>query len=211
VKHKTLLKIDDSVVFNRLLSYLEVCCREIEELSVRINNTYNLKNGHLTEQIFHWKNDTTRIENDDTQELRKYLKRQFDWKWVTTANIVLPDQCNLEISGLGHHALISLNVHKSSATLRLNGKEVFEFIIRKTDKMIIIEAPTKQRLDRLYLQTFSISLRIRVQELIFSTLSAYGTYFAAPALQILGRDEKFRRSLKDTKEEFNKRYKLFTT
>jgi hypothetical protein len=211
VKRKTLLKIDDSVVFTRLLSYLEVCCREVEELLHRLKYTDNSKNGFLTEQIFYWKNDPTRLENDDIEKLRKFLVKQFYWKWITKADIVLSNQNNLEISGFRHHALISLNEKENSATLWLNGKKIFQFLVRQADKMFIIEAITKQRLDKLYMKFFRSFQHTRVQELIFSILSAYGTYSAAPTLQILGRDGKFMRSLHDTKEEFDRRYELFTT
>ena len=113
------------------------------------------------------------------EKLRKFLVKQFYWKWITKADIVLLNQNNLEISGFRHHALISLNEKENSATLWLNGKKIFQFLVRQADKMFIIEAITKQRLDKLYMKFFRNFQHTRVQELIFSILSAYGTYSAA--------------------------------
>ena len=164
----------------KLLSYLEECCREIEEISYKINHTYNSKNGYMTEQIFYWKNDFSRIQMEYTKSLRKFMIQEFNWKWVTKANIVLSsDQNSLEISDHTNYALITLNNQRDGATLSLNGKKIFEFIVRPAIDMLILEAPTKQRLDTYYMLLFQLSQQIRAQGLIFSILSAYGSKFAA--------------------------------
>jgi hypothetical protein len=61
-------------------------------------------------------------------------------------------------------------------------------------------------LEEFYVRIFQMSIHARIQELIFSLMSSYGV--ASAAIRILSQDPKFKQALKDTKNQFDKRYNL---
>jgi hypothetical protein len=60
-----------------------------------------------------------------------------------------------------------------------------------------------------YMESFLLSLHIRAQQLIFFILSIYVEPGCSAAMQILRQDPKFMQLLKETKDEFEKKYAFF--
>jgi hypothetical protein len=135
IEYETLRMIDDSLVFDRLLSYLRDCCKALNFTVYAINHTYIQKNGYVTNPLFIWENIPK--EDYDTQSLRDFLKTKFQWDWINKATI-RRDNDVMEISCSQYHALIKMNENKTKAKLIVRGKQTYEFTARSlTDKTAI--------------------------------------------------------------------------
>ena len=138
--------------------------------------------------------------------LREFLKQKFKQDWLDKAEIrKTDDEKGITVSHGLKSLLISLNKERTSATVSYRGKKYYEFIIRVGFGQDTVEVPIAA-LEEFYVKIFQLSIRVRIQELIFSLISNYG--FASAAIEILSQDPKFKRALTDTKSEFDKRYHL---
>jgi hypothetical protein len=210
IEYETLGKIDDSLVFDRLLSYLRDCCKTINFTAYAINHTYIQKNGYVTNPLFIWQNIPK--EDFDTQSLRDFLKTKFQWDWINKATIKRTDDV-IEISYSQYHALIKMNENQTKAELVVRGKQTYEFNARSlTDKTAIdtdefvIEGlrPFKITVSEYHVLQFLIFQQTRLLEFISSLFLIYGS--RSPAIEVLSKDEKFLRSLKKMKKHFDKVY-----
>lgn len=213
IEYETLKKIADSVVLERLLIYLRDCCKSLD-LSVRaINDTYNQKNGYITNQLFIWEN----IPNDeyDIQSLRNFLETKFHWNWISRATI-RRDENVIEISYLQHHAIIKINFKQTKAKLTVRGKPRYEFTTKRlTDTVAVytdefaVEGLRPFRITVLELNVlqFIIFQQTRMLEFISTLFLIYGS--KSQTTEILSTDKKFVQSVKKMKRHFDKVYGFF--
>lgn len=208
IKEETILQIRDSAILSRIFSYLHQCCKQIEDMIYAINHTYNQKNGYLTDQLFIW--DNIAKEDQDTQQLRNFLKQKFKWNWLDSAEIKKTEDRNgITISYELNSMLISIDKKNRKATLSFRGRKKYEFIIRKSIDQFIVEVPTIP-LELHYILNFLISNQRHIPEFVVSLISNYAPYSLAPTFKILGQDERFTEALKKTKNQFDRRYNLIT-
>jgi hypothetical protein len=207
IKRETLLKISDSAIFSHTFSYLHDCCKTVQETLYMISHTYNQKNGNLTRQLFSW--DNIHNSDQDKEVLRYFLKQRFKWNWLDKAEIRKTEDGNSTSVSYGLNSLlISLNKEKTKATLSLRGKKQLEFIVRES-KVWTFEVPIIS-LEEIHMRILQTSIRTRVQQLIFSLLSSYDPEHGSisAAIRILSQDKRFMVALRDTKDQFDKRYNL---
>lgn len=204
ITQDSLLKITDSVIFSKILIYLHECYDRIQETFHIINHTYNQRNGYLTNQLFVWQN--VHDLSNDTKVLRDFLKQKFKLDWIDKAEIRKSDDENgITVSHGLESLLISLNKERTSATVSYRGKKYYEFIVRAGLGQYTVEVPIAA-IEEFHVRIFQMSIQARIQELIFSLISSYGV--ASAAIRILSQDPKFKQALKDTKNQFDKRYYL---
>ncbi|MDP9289187.1 MAG: hypothetical protein M3P08_13455 [Thermoproteota archaeon] len=207
IKPDTLLKIRDSAIFSHTFSYLHDCCKTVQETLYMISHTYNQKNGNLTRQLFSW--DNIPNSDQDKEVLRYFLKQRFKWNWLDNAEIRKTEDGNsISVSYGLNSLLISLNKEKTKATLSFRGKKQLEFIVKEskvwTFEVLIIS------LEEIHMRIFQTSIHTYVQQLIFSLLSNYGPERGSisAAIQFLYQDKRFMVALRETKDQFDKRYSL---
>lgn len=207
IKRDTLLKISDSAIFSHTFSYLRDCCKTVQETLYMISHTYNQTNGNLTRQLFSW--DNIPNADQDKEVLRYFLKQRLRSNWLDKAEIRKTEDQNSIIVSYGLNSLlISLNKEKTKATLSFRGKKQLEFIVRESE-VWTFEVPIIS-LEEIHMRIFQTSLHTRVQQLIFSLLSNYdperGSISAA--IRILSQDKRFMKALRETKDQFDKRYNM---
>lgn len=221
IQGSSLLKIIDSFLYSLLCRYLNDCLREIRELLISIDNTYNSKNGYLTNQVCIWNNVST--AEYDTNALRNFLLQKFKWNWLYNASISKTENGNgIKVSHGSNTILITLNQEKTKAILRSRGKELYELIVReirannynnnRSESMLVIYADeflifpdkglSKISVVQSYLDTFRRFLQSRIMELIFSLSLVYKAKL--PAINVLAQDQDFIKQLNVTKVHFDR-------
>lgn len=227
IQRSSLLKITDSFVFSLLCKYLNDCCRRVQELLRSIDNTYNSKDGYLTNEVCIWNNVST--AEYDTTALRIFLLLKFKWNWLDKASIAKTDSGNgVKVSHGLNTILIILNQEKTKATISLRGKKLYELIIReirannyndnKSESRLVVYADEflifpdqgflKISVVQSYLETFRRFLQSRIMELIFSLSLVYKAKL--PTINILEDDQNFIKQLNVTKVHFDRWYSFFS-
>jgi hypothetical protein len=226
IKRDTLLKIGDSAIFDQAFSYLYDCYQRVEDTIPSIIHKGQIdnqtQNGYVTRRLFSWD-----LSNDDKDILRSFLKQKYKWNWVDNAKVSKTRDGNtIKISDGLNSVLIKLNsVLKTKAALVFNRKKVpeviYEFVVQGSD--VYTSQPYRSYLRTLdpsrlpppispeedYMESFLYFLLIRAQQLIFSILSNYVEPGYSAAMRILRHDPKFMQVLKETKNEFEKKYAFF--
>ena len=228
IQRNTLLNIDDTAVFSTVYAYLYDCCKNIEQLLMQIDNTYNSKDGNLLNQLFIWNNIPK--EEYDKEALRDFLIRKFKsrWDWLRKADINKTSTGNITVSYRSNAILISLDQDNKRATLTYRGKKVYEFIVNeimtgdrnvdnRLENMLIAyvdefeiqpwKGYLKLPLFKVYLEHFKLLLQLRIMELVFSLSLIY--WEKSPAVDVLATDGNFIKQLNMTKSHFEKWYNFF--
>jgi hypothetical protein len=217
INYDTLSSITDTAVFSIMCEYLHYCCKDIEQVFESINRTYNSRNGYLIDQVFVWNNIPH--TDYDTNSLRTFLKQRFNLDWLERSNIRKTEDRNGILIAFGSNTmLLSLNKEKTKAILSYRGKKVYEFIINElpsrdvstNESMLVVYVdeyfwpPTKRFIKRslveVYLETFRISLQVRIMMLVFSLSLTYRA--KSPTIEILAKDKCFLKQLVMTKLHF---------
>lgn len=221
IERDTLLKIGDTAIFDHAFSYLYDCYKRVEDTIPSIIHKGQIdnqtQNGYVTRRLFSWN-----LCNEDKDILRSFLKQRFGWNWVDNAKVSKTRDGNrINISDGLNLAHITLSQSKTNATLFVKKEKWVEFVIKGNDVCTSQRYRTYLRtLDpsRLpppispeegYMESFLYFLHIRAQQLIFSILSNYVEPGYSAAMQILRHDPKFMQVLKETKNEFDKKYAFF--
>lgn len=229
IQRTTLLSIDDTAVFSTVYAYLYDCCKNIEQLLIQIDNTYNSKNGNLLNQLFIWNNIPK--EEYDKEALHNFLMRKFKsrWDWLRKADIRKTSDENITVSYGSNTILISLDHDHKGATLAYKGKKVYTFIVTETsttrdhninnglkNRLIVYvdefetlpwKGYLKLPLVKVYLEHFKLLLQLRIMKLVFSLSLIY--WEKSPAVDILAKDGNFIKQLNITKHHFEKWYNFF--
>jgi hypothetical protein len=203
IQRNTLLTIDDTAVFSTVYAYLCDCCKNIEQLLMQIDNTYNSKDGNLLNQLFIWNNILK--EEYDKEALRDFLIRKFKsrWDWLKKADINKTSTGNITVSYRSSAILISLDKDNKRAILTYKGKKVYEFIVNEImtgdrnvdnclENMLIVyvdefeiqpwKGYLKLPLFKVYLEHFKLLLQLRIMELVFSLSLIY--WEKSPAVDV---------------------------
>jgi hypothetical protein len=215
IKRDTLLKTGDTPIFDHVLSYLYACYKRVEE--TMLPPIIQTQNGTVTRRLFSWN-----LSNEDKDILRSFLKQRFGWNWVDNARVSKTRDGNkINLSNGLNSAHITMNQGRTDATLFFKGIELPEFVIRGSDvctsqryrnylrTLDPSRLPPPLSLEESSIESFLSFLNLRAQQLVFSILSGYVEPSYSAAMQILRHDPKFMQLLKETKDEFEKKYAFF--
>lgn len=134
--------------------------------------------------------------------------------WVDNAEISKTEDGNsVKVTYQLKTALITLNPDKRIAILRFKGEPLLEFVVEASHLWTSEPhggLPTMS-VGVLNMGFFKEFLHMRAQQLIFSMLSNYGPElgYLSASIRILSHDSVFMQGLKETKNEFEKRYAFF--
>jgi hypothetical protein len=219
IERDTLLKIDDTAIFDHVFSYLHDCYKREEMIMTIIHKGQidnQTQNGYVTRRLF-----SLTLAKEDKDSLRSFLKQRPGWNWVDDAKVSKTRDGRIKLSDGLNSAHITLNQGRTEATLFFKGKEPLKFVVQGSDvctsqpyrsylrTLDPSRLPPTMSVGVLNMILFKIFLRMRAQQLIFSILSSYVEPGYSAAMQILRHDPKFMQTLKETKDEFEKKYAFF--
>jgi hypothetical protein len=238
IEQETLLKLRDSAIFSHIFSYLHDCCQLVKDTINMISHTYNQQNGNLTQYLFSWDNISNKDKDRLSFFLKEKFK--WNWVDNAEINKT-EDGNSIKISHGSDSALITLSEDKTNATLKYRGPKPLEFDVKGSHiwtselpalaianiksstngygnfKSNLVNTAIRNyvnqhtSVEKTYMESFMISLHMRVQQLIFSILSNHGPElgYKSAAIRILSHDSKFMQALKETQDQSEKRYNLF--
>jgi hypothetical protein len=237
IKRDTMLEIGDSGIFYHVFSYLHDCCKKVEEMMYMISHTYNQQNGNLIQYLFSWDNisdDKDRLrfflkekfnwnwlDNAEVNKTEDGNSIKISHgsnsalitlnKDKTNADLRYRGEKRLEFDVKGFHIWTSELPALAIANIKSSTNGYGNFKSNLVNTAIRNYVNQHRSVEKTYMESFMIYLHMRVQQLIFSILSNYGPElgYKSAAIRILSHDSKFMQTLKETKNQFKKRYNFF--
>ena len=177
------------------------CCNELINA---VNTIVTAKEKYVTEELFVWQ--SVPDEKYATDRLRKFLKKEFNLKWMDYARFESINDNKLIVSYKTNSVLITLNATKTKASLIMEGKIKFEFTIKEFKKkkedsedFIVVYVPrfTIEEMMANFLAGYTQS---RVHSFICALMLSIT--IASDDFRTLGQDKIFLDTLGKTKEQF---------
>jgi hypothetical protein len=206
ISHKTLLKINDEIVFSIIYKYLKDVCNTINNFIKSLNSLIYTagNNEYILNRLFMWPRDSIPLSSPESisfyaDDLRNYLKITFNWEWIEKARLIPNYNQNvidiIKPNEPDEIIRISINEKDNESILRINNTKIDEFVITTHDLFLSIDTKTRERkIDFFvnlivnkcneYVPTFLLNLRSQVHP----NLQSY---------ELLSKDENFKRALKD--------------
>ena len=205
LKLDTLKELTSLNAFLPLSQFLYECCHELKDAVYEINVE---KNKYLSEQVFGWQ--SVPKDKNATNVLRQFLKREFNLKWMDSAEFEKIGKGNkLRISYKNDSVLIELNYTKTEAHLTINGKVIHGFTVEargeKNPHLIIcFDRPISEQAANFLTVYTQSRVSSFVCNLILSTTSGSDDF------RILSQDEIFMNTLQKTMKKINGQYELLS-
>jgi hypothetical protein len=200
INRDTIARLTEINAISTVCLFLHECCKAIERAIESVNTQ-----KHVMEQVFFWE----KVPGDkiQTNDLREFLKRKFDLKWLDKADFEkLNNDTTLRVSYRSNSVLITLDNTRTKAFVEIKGEKKekgYEFQVKPGPNgslnIVALDKPIQEYEARL----LQAAIQQRVPTLIFD-LTVNTTYESD--LSVISKDEKFMQLLKETKGKFDEQY-----